>query len=457
MNEYKARVRAYQKAVGQKSTGSQDSDEAAVSRKNSNEPPGVTANDASETPAGNAAGSFETAPWWQEGTSDPTVQGASTLSRSSVDNAQRGDQVEDSTSEAASTGGTSFDRERAVAILLQSLEPDESARILRALPSDVSERVAARALTMEQPDEEQKRTAFRLLRDMPGLAAIRQKAGKNGEFTVSAKARSSQVQDAGSEQRLATAPGWVCAEDVLTRAFGSDKAREIMSRAIPQIGRVWLSFLEDLQPRQLSVLVGRESLEVRSLLVAHAAPHVGSRILAQAKRDEQNSMVRRVARMREVPSDVVRTIAESLKTRMREIGTDAEREVQGVSTLAEIMKHLNDEQLLKEISDEMPELGQALTDELYSIEMVHRVPDRALEDILNRLDDIEIARLLKGKEEAVRRRILENVSEHRALIISEEYRDLGPQLRKDVDVLTHEFVRMLREVDPDARAVSAQA
>ncbi|TVQ27049.1 MAG: hypothetical protein EA383_03480 [Spirochaetaceae bacterium] len=447
MNEYKARVRAYQKAVGQKSTGPKDSDEATASRKQNSEVPGVTANGESQPSAENRAGFFETAPWWQKGTSESTVPGSVASSHSSAESA----------SETVSEGQTSLDREQAVAILLQSLEPDESARILRALPSDVSERVAARALTMEQPDDEQKREAFRLLQDIPGLAAIRTKAGEEGEFTVSAKSRSLHAQDAASGQRTATAPGWARAEDALTRAFGSEKAREIMSRAIPQIGRVWLSFLEELQPRQLSVLIGRESLEVKSLLVAHAAPQVGSRILAQAGRDEQNAMVRRVARMREVPSDIVRTIAESLKARMREIGTDAEREVQGVSTLAEIMKHLNDEHLLKEISDELPELGQALTDELYSIEMVHRVPDRALEDILNRLDDIEIARLLKGKEEAVRRRILENVSEHRALIISEEYRDLGPQLRKDVDVLTHEFVRMLREVEPDARTVSAQA
>ncbi|MFW6234369.1 MAG: FliG C-terminal domain-containing protein [Spirochaetota bacterium] len=334
-------------------------------------------------------------------------------------------------------------RERTVAILLRSLSSEEGAGLLRALPPDVSERIASRALTMEEPSDQEIEAAYRVIREIPG-------------FSIPTRPEKTGTDQSAPPVCSDDSPGVRCAEESLIRAFGVEKARQIMSRSIPHIGRMWLSFLEELQPGQLSVLFARESLEVKALVIAHASPEVGSRIISRSGPEEQKSLVKRLARMREVPSDIVRTIADSLKERIRTLATDAEREIEGVSTLAEIMKHLKDDALLKSIEQERPELGQALTEELYSIEMVHRVRSRTLEDIMTRFDDIEIARLLKGKEESVRRRILEHVSENRALIISEEYRNLGPQLRSDVDALTHQFVLMLREADPDAQAVIPQ-
>jgi flagellar motor switch protein FliG len=312
---------------------------------------------------------------------------------------------------------------------------------------------------MDEPSDQEIEDAFHTVRGIPGSSQepVPPESGRSaGDFSIRTKAGKAEADRATPAVQSANAPGWTCAEEALVRAFGSDKAREIMSRSIPRIGRIWLSFLEELQPRQLSVLFARESLEVKALVIAHASPEVGSRIIGYSALEEQKLLVRRLARMREVPSSIVRTIADSLKERIRTLGTDAEREIEGVSALAEIMKHLEDDTLLKSIEEELPGLGQALSDELYSIEMVHRVRSRTLEDILTRLDDIEIARLLKGKEESVRRRILEHVSENRALIISEEYRDLGPQLRSDVDALTHQFVLMLREADPDAETAIPQ-
>ncbi|MFW5995575.1 MAG: FliG C-terminal domain-containing protein, partial [Spirochaetia bacterium] len=83
-------------------------------------------------------------------------------------------------------------------------------------------------------------------------------------------------------------------------------------------------------------------------------------------------------------------------------------------------------------------------DELYSIEMVLRVHDRQLAEILSNFDDHSIALILKGKREEIRAKIMHNVSERRATMVSEEYRELGPQRREDVDQVTHEFVEHLR-------------
>lgn len=438
MNEYQARLRAYRRAAGK-------DPEVDTSTRQEPDVPGQT-----------MSAGVEKAEQWRRTAASQSAASRTSTSKTAPSESKRKTPTHSSSRAPAAEA----DRERTVAILLRSLSSEEGASVLRALPADISERIAQQALTMGEPSDQEIEAAYRILPGIPGFPPrpVPLESGRTGnDFSIRTKAGKTEADRSMPPLRSADAPGWTCAEEALVRAFGPDKAHEIMSRSIPRIGRIWLSFLEELQPRQLSVLFARESLEVKALVIAHASPEVGSRIIGQSGPEEQKSLVRRLARMREVPSDIVRTIADSLKERIRTLGTDAEREIEGVSALAEIMKHLEDNTLLKSIEDELPELGQALSDELYSIEMVHRVQSRTLEDILTRLDDIEIARLLKGKEESVRRRILEHVSENRSLIISEEYRDLGPQLRSDVDALTHQFVLMLREADPNAEAALPQA
>ncbi|MFP4644512.1 MAG: FliG C-terminal domain-containing protein [Spirochaetales bacterium] len=365
----------------------------------------------------------------KRGSSDAPATGAETSSQTLVD-AVGG--VE------AKLGGDGTKR-RQVAILLNSLGTEQAADILKRLPPSMAEQLAHESLLMETPDE---RERAEVMQRFGFTRTTKTPAGE--EKTTGLKGAGSHAHSA--EERT-QAPQWSHAYEALKRAFGARKADRILHKAVPEAGRMRFSFLEELDVRQLGTLFSGESAWVISLVVSQSKPEVAANILKSVDGSIRRDVVARVARMNSVQPDIVERVGESLKKRWREIGTARSPEIGGgVSALAEIMKHMGNESLLEAIRKDDPELATAVRDELYSIDMVLKVQDRQLADVLSNFDDHSIALILKGKTEEIRSKIMRNVSERRAYMVSEEYRDLGPQRRADVDGVTHEFVAHLRKL-----------
>lgn len=356
--------------------------------------------------------------------------------------------------------GSDSGRRRQVAVLLNELGREQAAGVLRNLPPSLAEQIAQESLLMQPPSERERAEVMRAFGFTPPESDSSRKAGasaKDGRegFEFTSTGRSSTAGGGGATQTSgtndtpanspATAPSWSRAYEALKLAFGPEKADRVLHKAVPEAGRLRFSFLEELDVPQLKTLLSGETEYVVSLVVSQSKPEVAARVLKAVDETVRRNVVARVARMRSLQPEVVDKVAESLKKRWREIGTEKAPDTGGgVSTLAEIMKHLEDKSLLEELTQQEPELGGALRDELYSIDMVLRVNDRQLAEILANFDDHSIALILKGKREEIRAKIMHNVSERRATMVSEEYRELGPQRREDVDEVTHEFVAHLR-------------
>ena len=120
--------------------------------------------------------------------------------------------------------------------------------------------------------------------------------------------------------------------------------------------------------------------------------------------------------------------------------------------LAAILRHLGPSRgdaILRELREANVDLSESIRKKLYSTELLVGLSDRHLADLLREFSDAEIALFLKGKEEALRRRVLEGISERRALSVSEEYAHLGAQRREEIDRVTAEVLERMRELEED--------
>ena len=79
------------------------------------------------------------------------------------------------------------------------------------------------------------------------------------------------------------------------------------------------------------------------------------------------------------------------------------------------------------------------------------VPDQELQALLREFSEEEIATILKGKDEDVRVRILDNVSERMRQMVTEESDRLGAMKRRDVEKATREFVTYIRELADEGK------
>jgi len=304
---------------------------------------------------------------------------------------------------------------REVAILISALGAEPAAEVLRRLSEPEVERIAAEVTRLGEVPREEARAVF-------------EKVGRAEEL------RDGPVRG-----------GVQMAREALTRAFGEERAEQLVTKAAPDGTAALFSFLDGLEVNQIRTLLNEESPMVVAAITACASAETGSRILRAMHNAARVATVKRMAGMEALSPEVLRTTAKRLKERMREIGTSKVEQVDGPGALAGILRHMDRDELLGTLRESSPELAKSVEEQLFTIEQLTEIEDKGLQTLLRDLDDREIALLLKGKSEEVRAKIMRNLSERRQEIVSSEYRSLGAQPKKEVAEATRDFIRRVRE------------
>jgi flagellar motor switch protein FliG len=181
-------------------------------------------------------------------------------------------------------------------------------------------------------------------------------------------------------------------------------------------------------------------------------PAQAAGVLKQCSPEEQKDIIVRMANMQRIDREVLSRIDQTLRERAKDSATLLHEEIDGRSSLANIMRFLDpslEQNLLDDLATEAPDLAQDIRERLFTIETILLIDDKDLQKVLSNLDDKLIAMLLKGKSDAIRKKMLSNVSESRAGMIRDEYSLMGPQPRRDVDQVTREFIATLKILEND--------
>jgi flagellar motor switch protein FliG len=236
------------------------------------------------------------------------------------------------------------------------------------------------------------------------------------------------------------------AEKMLTAAFGAERARELLRKASPGSLRPF-RFLDDFEPRELQVILKDESPQIFAVILPWIEPKRASGLLERLPEELRIEIVKRIARIDKVSPEIIRRIEETLKDRIRKIGTVATEEVDGRAALANILRHVDprlEERVLEALDDESPEMSRDVRERLFTLDDVIRVPSRDLQKALRDFQDRDIALVLKGRDEAFREKLLSNVSQNRRTLILDEYAILGAVRREDADEAAREFLAWLK-------------
>jgi flagellar motor switch protein FliG len=170
-------------------------------------------------------------------------------------------------------------------------------------------------------------------------------------------------------------------------------------------------------------------------------------VLARCTEERKLNIVRRIAHLNQVSPEVLERVASALMEKVRRIGAAETVDVDGMSTLAEILKagdYSFGDRLLNELEDDDPDLGRGLKERLYTLNDVVNADDRPLQEKLRIMSDQDIALLLKGKNSEFAEKLLSNVSAQRRVLIRDEAELLGPVSRKDVDEAARDFLAWFR-------------
>lgn len=237
------------------------------------------------------------------------------------------------------------------------------------------------------------------------------------------------------------------AREMLEKAYGKDKADQMLSNAVQFDGERPFEYLRDFDEERLYLLLKDENVGVQSMVLSFLQPEKAAKVINQMSAEEKREVVMRLAKMEPVSPDIIRRVSQALHEKAENQVVEKAETIDGRNALAQILKKMDfdtEAEILGELSANDPDLGQDLKQRLFTYEDVVNADDKIVQSELRNLSDQDIAYLIAGKNDDFCEKILSNISAGRRSEVRAQSDILKPMRKSEVERITSLFVARLR-------------
>jgi len=242
-------------------------------------------------------------------------------------------------------------------------------------------------------------------------------------------------------------------QDILERALGKEKARELLDRIRRQSreSEPFRSLLA-LEANQVATLLRGEHPQVIAMVVSHLKPAVSAVLLKDMTEDLRYEVVKRIASTAELPSELVRQVDEMMEVRAYSLGR-AMTDEQGnkrYKTVAQML-NISDPSLAKNVLDrlnrEKPQLANEIQALMFVFEDLVKINDKDMQKVLGQVDKADLVLALRTAEPTVKAKMMNNLSTRAKDAIIEELENMGPRPLHEIEEAQKRILQAVRGME----------
>jgi len=245
------------------------------------------------------------------------------------------------------------------------------------------------------------------------------------------------------------AGGIELAREVLEHALGAERAEELIGRMSTVIDMRPFEFLRRTSPEQIVALLRGESTQTIALVVANLHTVLAAQVLGHLPEEIRPEIALRIARMGETSPSVIRQIEEVVRQKLT-AEVEEYSAAGGIKSLADILNHAN-RPTERIVLDHLAATDQELADEvrrmLFVFEDIIQLDDRDMQQVLREANQKDLVLALRGVPDAVKEKVVSNMSERAAATLQEEIEIQQPQRKRDVDEAQGRVVQVVRRLE----------
>jgi flagellar motor switch protein FliG len=256
--------------------------------------------------------------------------------------------------------------------------------------------------------------------------------------------------------------GLELAKTLIQKALGSN-ATAALNNIRQSIEATPFGFLRHVDSQNLLTYLNDEHPQTIALIMSHLPANIAAEILAGLPESRRLAVVRRVATMGRTNPEIIREVEKGLERRMSSVMSQSFERAGGVEAVAEML-NVADRQTERSILDSLMQEDAELVDEIrrlmFVFEDVARFSDKDIQTVLKNVETSQWALALKGASDALKEKILKNMSERASEMLREEMEYLGPAKRSAVEGKQQEIVDVIRGLEDrgeiDINAINEQ-
>jgi len=314
------------------------------------------------------------------------------------------------------------------AVLVATLGPEASSRILKALTDEDIE-----ALTME----------------IATLGAV--------DADVRGRVLDEFYQMLRAKEYITTG-GMEYARSILEGALGPQKAVDVLTRLQGSLQDIPFEFVKKTDPNQIINFIQDEHPQTIALILAHLEPEVSATIVGALPQQVQADVIMRIATMDRTPPEIVREIESILERKAATVLSQGFTFAGGVKDVAEVLNRVDratEKAILSALEEKDPELADEIKNHMFVFDDIVLVDDTGIQKTLREVDNKDLALALKAASEDVKEKVLKNMSERARQLIDEELEFMGPVRLRSVEEAQQKIVAVIRRLEEAGEVIIA--
>lgn len=242
------------------------------------------------------------------------------------------------------------------------------------------------------------------------------------------------------------------ARDMLVRAFGQERADELMGRLRNVIETRPFKFLSRTSPEQIYTFVRNEHPQLIALLLAHLSESQSAKVLEMFAPERQADIVRRIATMGQTTPEMVAQVENTIRAKMHVVAVSETAHAGGVEAAADLINQVDrqtERNVFDTLEDDNPSLAEEIRALLFVFEDITSLESQDIQQIVQNCEQADMALALRGASQETQRIFYENMSERMAETIQEEIEIMKPQKRSEVEAAQSRIVGVARGLEAE--------
>ena len=235
----------------------------------------------------------------------------------------------------------------------------------------------------------------------------------------------------------------------LTAALGEDKAASLIDQIVMGSGAKGLDSLKWMDSKQVANIIRNEHPQIQTIVLSYLEPEQSAEILSQFPEKVRLDLTMRIANLEEVQPAALQELNEIMEKQFAgQAGAQAAK-MGGLKAAADIMNYLDtnvEGQLMDSIREHDEEMSQQIQDLMFVFENLMDVEDRGIQAILREVQQGVLMKAIKGTDEALKEKILSNMSKRAAELLADDLEAMGPVRISEVETAQKEILSTARRL-----------
>ena len=250
--------------------------------------------------------------------------------------------------------------------------------------------------------------------------------------------------------RAVTEGGLEYARSVLEKAYGPERADELLGKVTKSLQNRSFSFMEKADEKSLFSALQNERPQTISLVLSYVDADKAAAVISQLDEKRQVQVVESMAKIESVSPVAVKIIEAEMRKKFSNIVTNANVKVGGIDYVADVMNNL-DRTSEKNIFDGLSAYDQELADEIrkrmFVFEDIITLDDRAVQRVLANCDQRDVVLALKAANSEVANKLFANMSSRMSETIRDDLEITTNVRMKDVEDAQQRIVGVIRDLE----------